>query len=167
MSTRDELIDWLRDAYSMERGLEITLSKQAENDELNPAMREQARQHLEETRRHADGVKGCLEFLGTDVSKLKTGLAQMMELAKGVGTAFARDERVKDLLAAYASEHFEIACYKALRASAIAANEPEIARVCDMIIPDEERMARWLDANLPTVVTSYLQDAQLEETRAS
>ena len=156
MNTRDELIDWLRDAYGMERGLEITLKKQAENPELHATLREQAQLHLEETKRHAEAVQSCLEALGTDTSAIKTGFAQVAEAAKGVTTAFAQDQRVKDLLAAYASEHFEIACYKALRAGALAAGEPAIAAVCDGIIPDEERMARWLDENLPTVVVSYL-----------
>jgi ferritin-like metal-binding protein YciE len=156
MTTREELIDWLRDAYAMERGLEITLRKQSKSDELTQAMREKARVHLEETRQHAEGVKTCLEELGADTSTLKTSLATITESIKGLGTVFARDERVKDLLAAYASEHFEIACYKALRAAATLAHEPTVVSVCDRILIDEEDMASWLNANLPEVVSSYL-----------
>ncbi|HEX8310417.1 MAG TPA: ferritin-like domain-containing protein [Chthoniobacteraceae bacterium] len=160
MNAKDELIDWLRDAYAMERGLEITLQKQAANAELNSTIREQARLHLEETKRHAEAVHACLEQLGADTSALKTGLAKMLEIGKGLGTTFASDERVKDLLAAYASEHFEIACYKALRAGALEIGHPEIAAVCDSILPDEERMAGWLDANLSNVVSGYLRETQ-------
>lgn len=158
MSTRDELIDWLRDAYAMERGLEVTLKRQSEADDLTPAMREMASMHLAETRQHAEAVKTCLEQLGSDTSMLKTGVAQMMETMKGLGVMFAKDERIKHALAAYASEHFEIACYKALRAAALAAGEDQIAGVCDAIIPDEERMAEWLDENLPGLVTGYLSE---------
>jgi ferritin-like metal-binding protein YciE len=158
MNPKDELIDWLRDAYAMERGLEITLQKQSANLELNATLREQARLHLEETKRHAEAVHACLEQLGADTSALKTGMAKVMELTKGLGTSFASDERVKDLLAAYASEHFEIACYKALRAGALEVGHPEIAAVCDVILPDEERMAGWLDANLSNVVSGYLRE---------
>ena len=164
MSTRDEVIDWLRDAYAMERGLEITLNKQAESEDLSPLLRSQAGVHLAETKQHAEAVKACLEKLGSDVSTIKTGVAQLMEMGKGLGTVFARDERVKDLLAAYASEHFEIACYKALRAGALAIGEGAIAQVCESIIPDEENMARWLDQHLPEVVTSYLQEAGQKKT---
>ena len=157
MSTkREELIDWLRDAYAMERGLEITLKKQAESDQMLPTLRQRAHEHLEETRQHAEAVKRCLESLGSDVSTIKTGVAQMLEMGKGMGTMFASDERVKDLLAAYASEHFEIACYKALRVGAEVAGEPQIVAVCDRIIPDEERMAQWFSHNLPAVVREYL-----------
>ena len=144
----------------MERGLEITLEKQSKSEDLSPMMREQAARHLEETQAHAMIVKACLEKLGADPSAVKTGVARVSEMVAGFGTMFARDERVKDSLMAYASEHSEIACYKALRAAAMAAGEMEIAKVCERIIPDEERMARWLDANLPDVVVSYLQDAE-------
>jgi ferritin-like metal-binding protein YciE len=156
MTTRDELIDWLRDAYAMERGLEVTLKHQAESDELLPSMRDMAESHLAETRRHAEAVKMCLERLGSDVSTIKTGLAQVMESMKGFGMKFASDERVKHALASYAMEHFEIACYKALRSAANSIGESGIVEVCDTIIPDEERMARWLDENLPIVVNQYL-----------
>jgi ferritin-like metal-binding protein YciE len=55
---------------------------------------------------------------GHDTPTLKTMVGQAAEFAKGFGTIFARDERVKDTLVAYANEHFEIACYNALRAAA-------------------------------------------------
>jgi len=156
MKTRDEIIDWLRDAYAMERALEIGLKKQMENDALSAAIRTQARRHLEETRAHAAAVKACLEGMGTDCSALKTGVATTLEAMRGIGTMFTADERVKDLLSAYASEHFEIACYQALRTAADWINETTVIALCDRIIPDEERMAEWLRANLPGVVQSYM-----------
>lgn len=158
MSTKEEIIDWLRDAYAMERGLEIKLNKQAQNEELHAELRAQARHHLEETKRHAALVGECLKVLGTDTSLIKTGGWLAMETLKDAGTNFARDERVKDLLAAYASEHFEIACYRALSVAARQAGMPQIAAACDEIIPDEERMARWIIDNLPTVVSGYLSE---------
>jgi ferritin-like metal-binding protein YciE len=156
MKTKEELIDWLRDAYAMERGLELAMQKQVHNEEVSVSVRNQARTHLDETRRHAELVKGCLEELGADPSTIKTGIAEMGEMIKGVSTKFAADERIKDLLAAYAAEHFEIACYRALQAGAKLAGELSIARVCEQIIPEEERMAEWLDANLPAIVQEYL-----------
>ena len=161
MSTkREELIDWLRDAYAMERGLEITLQKQAQNEDLHDLVREQAKTHLGETRQHAEAVKRCLEQLGSDTSAIKTGMSTVMEAMKGMGSKFTRDERVKDLLVAYASEHFEIASYRALRAAAEAVGEPQIVAVCDRIIPDEERMAQTISAGLPVVVGSYLSEVE-------
>jgi ferritin-like metal-binding protein YciE len=156
MSIREELIDWLRDAYAMERGLEVSLKKQAENDELGIELRQRAEMHLEETRRHAETVESLLKGLDADTSAIKTGTGKLAETVKGFGTKFARDEQIKDLLTAYAMEHFEIACYTALIAAAEAGNFPEVIAACRTIIEDEQEMADWLQQALPRVVTGYL-----------
>jgi ferritin-like metal-binding protein YciE len=114
-TARDELIEWLRDAYAMERGLEVSLRKLAEQEALDGDMRERVRLHLQETRNHAEAVEKCLSQMGEETSGVKTVLAQAAEGAMGIGTAFVRDERVKDMLSGCAMEHFEIACYKAIR----------------------------------------------------
>lgn len=160
MNIQEEIIDWLRDAYAMERGMEGSLQKQANNDELSFQVRQRAAMHLEETRRHAEEVKRALELLGTDTSSLKTGVGMMTEMAKGMATKFARDERIKDILDAYAMEHFEIACYTALAAAAERAALPQITEVCRNIIPDEERMAQVLKHSLPDEITSYLFESE-------
>lgn len=156
MNTREELIDWLHDAHAMERGIEVMLTKQINNDEVNASVRERCRIHLEETKTHAAAVEDCLKLLNSDTSAIKSGTSRLMEMAKGMVTAFARDERIKDLLAAYATEHFEIACYKALIAGAQRAGVPQIVPICERIIADEQSMAQWIDQNLPAVTTQYL-----------
>jgi ferritin-like metal-binding protein YciE len=157
---RDEIVDWLRNAYAMERGLESALKKQAENEDLSQPIRNRAASHLEETRRHADEVQAALQSLGTDTSALKTGAGVVMQATKGIGTIFASDERIKDLLDAYSMEHFEIACYTALSAAAERAGLPQVVEMCRRIIPDEERMAQTLKHSLPDEVVSYLYEAQ-------
>ena len=153
---RDEVIDWLNDAYAMERGLEVTLGKQAENEAVHRAVRERARIHLEETAEHAERVSRCLEMLGTSPSALKTAAGQVMELAKGFSTAFARDERVKDFLAAYGSEYFEVACYKSLIAAAKAAGEEQIVPLLEQNLKEDSAMASWLDMNVAGITRDYL-----------
>src|SRR4051812_9543373 len=63
---KDEIIDWLRDAYAMEKGLENSLEKNSKNEELSQGVRERSAQHLEETRRHAEEVKAALKSLDAD-----------------------------------------------------------------------------------------------------
>jgi ferritin-like metal-binding protein YciE len=155
---RDEVVDWLRDAYAMERGLEGALKKQSENEDLTPGVRRRAASHLEETRRHAEAVKAALQSLGTDTSALKTGAGMVMQATKGLGTKFSSDERVKDLLDAYSMEHFEIACYTALAAAAQRAGLSQVVDLCRRIIPDEEHMAQNLKDSLNDEVVSYLFD---------
>ncbi len=156
---RDELIDWLNDAYAMERALEITLRKQAENKDAHRAVRERARIHLDETTEHAERLVRCLEMLGSTPSTLKTVTGQMLELGKGVTTMFVRDERVKDFLAAYASEYFEVACYKSLIAGAESAGEEDIVPLLEQNLKQDTAMAEWLDMNIAAITRDYLQNA--------
>jgi ferritin-like metal-binding protein YciE len=158
--TRDEIVDWLKDAYAMERGLEKALEKQSKNDELSSMVRERAASHLEETRHHAEEVRSALQSLGSDTSALKTGMGNLAQTAKGVGSMFARDERIKDLLDAYSMEHFEIACYTALAAAAQRIGLTEVVEVCERILPDEQRMAEALIQSLPDEVQAYLFEAE-------
>ena len=159
---RDEIVDWLRNAYAMERGLESALEKQSKNDKLQETVRQRAAQHLQETRRHAEAVKSALQTLGTDTSALKTGLGMAAQTTKGFGTMFASDERIKDMLDAYSMEHFEIACYTALAAGAERAGLTQVAEVCRQIIPDEQRMAEALLQALPMEVSDYLFEEQTD-----
>lgn len=158
MKTKEELIDWLRDAYAMEKAMETALKKQVNNQKLPLAARELASIHYTETEGHAEAVHACLHELGADVSTLKTALAQGVEVAKGFGTMFAKDEHIKDILAAYASEHFEIACYTALITAARELGIPQIVKTCEAILKEEVNMAETLEANLPGLIKSYLHD---------
>lgn len=159
-NAHEEIIEWLKDAYGMERGMETSLQKQVNNVDLSPKVRNRASAHLQETRRHAEEIRTLLEGLGQDVSVLKTGVGVVAEATKGIVTAFARDERVKDLLNAYSMEHFEIACYLALITAAEKAGLMQIAEVCRGILVEEERMAQSLKDSLPDEVSMYLMTAR-------
>jgi ferritin-like metal-binding protein YciE len=158
-NAHEEIIEWLKDAYAMERGLETSLQKQASNTELSPTIRNRADTHLKETRRHAEEISTALEGLGADVSAIKTGIGMATEATKGLASAFARDERIKDLLNAYSMEHFEIACYVALITAAENAGLNQVAEICRGILVDEERMAQTLRHSLPDEVSMYLMTA--------
>lgn len=155
-SRQSDLIDWLNDAYAMERSLEVMLRKQAQNADAHNAVRERAAIHLDETQEHAERVSECLSMLGTTPSTLKTATGQVMEMAKGMMTKMASDERVKDFLAAYGAEYFEVACYKALIAAANVAGVESIVPLLEKNLKEDEAMARWLDLNVNAVVRDYL-----------
>src|SRR3954466_7180079 len=114
MNAKDEVVAWLRDAYAMERSLEVPLKKMSESNQQSEQIRTAAARHLEETRQHARTMDLLLKSLGADTSIVKTGIGMTTEMLKGLGTKMAHDEPVKDLLACYAMEYFEIACYQAL-----------------------------------------------------
>ena len=163
---RDEVIDWLNDAHAMERGLEVMLRKQSNNDDVHPAIRERARIHLDETKEHAHRIERCLDLLGSSASTLKNATGQTVEMGKGLMLKLARDERVKDFLAAYGAECFEVACYKSLISGARASGETEILPLLESNLREDRAMAEWLDMNVEAVTRDYLMQPQLTREAA-
>ena len=159
MDRRAEIIDWLNDAYAMERALEITLEKQANSGEVHRAIRERAAIHLDETRAHAERLERCLEMVGTKASTFKSTASQLLETGKKYMTMFARDERVKDYLASVGAEYFEVACYKALIAAAQVAGEERMIGPLTKNLREDAAMASWLDENIDAVIRDYLSEA--------
>jgi len=153
---KDNLLDWLRDAHAMEEQAEKMLTTTAERLENYPELRRRIEQHIEETRRQAQSVRGCIERLGGDTSAIKDATAKMMAMAQGMSGMFVSDEVVKASLASYTFEHMEIASYRALIAAAEACGDMETRRVCEQILVEEEAMANWLADHLSKTVQEFL-----------
>ena len=153
---RETLISWLNDAHAMEMGIIPVLENHVKDADRLPEVQTRLRAHLEQTRRQADQVNMLVERLGGTTSAVKTTMGTIGGFVSGLSTGAAPDEIVKNALADYSTEHFEIACYKALIAGAQALGETEVVRVCEQILREEQEMASWLESNLPMVVNLYL-----------
>ena len=149
MARHDLVIGALNDAHAMELSIAQVLENHAKDAKDHPQLHARLQEHLEQTRGHAEAVKGCVERLGGDTSALKTGVATAMGTVQGLATELAKDELVKNALHDYGSEHFEIACYASLVAAADELGDAETARVCREILRDEEAMAAFLLAQVP------------------
>jgi ferritin-like metal-binding protein YciE len=158
----DLLIAWLRDAYAMEQALIPVLENHAKDAKDDPAARARIELHAEQTRRHGELVKGCLEQLGSSPSTVKSTLGSVFGNVHSVSTGMFADETVKNGLIDYATEHFEIACYRALSETARSLNQQHIVQVCGEILHDEQEMADWLSAQLPKIVRDAMAKSQLK-----
>jgi ferritin-like metal-binding protein YciE len=153
---KETLLSWLNDAYSMEKGQVQVLENHVKDAQDKPEIHRKLAEHLELTRRHADMVEQCVARLGGSTSSVKTAMGTVAGFFQGRSTGAAPDELVKNALADYAAEHFEIACYRALITGARALGASDVAQVCEQILREEEDMARWLESRLPMVVQQYL-----------
>jgi ferritin-like metal-binding protein YciE len=153
---KEETVAWLRDAHAMEANLADMLEGQVEHLADYPEFQEGVSQHAEESRRHASLVESALESLGEDTSALKDGVAKLAGKLSPLGISMTSDAPVKIVLANYAAEHFEIACYRSIEAAAEATGMEEIARMCRVILSDEERMARTLEPLIPAITMGHL-----------
>jgi ferritin-like metal-binding protein YciE len=159
----ETLVQWLNDAHAMEHNLIQVLEHRVQDARIDLDLQTRIQQHLEQTRRHAELVQGCVERLGGKTSSLKAGVADIMGAIQGRSTEPAKDKMVKNALADYASEQFEIASYHSLIAAATELGDLETANVCQQILQDEEDMAQWLLERIPQITHTYL--TQLSSTR--
>lgn len=157
MTSKDQLVSWLNDAYSMERSLLMVLENHAKDGRDFPEIKTRDEQHLAETRHHADNLERCLAILGEKPSKTKGAIGSVMGKVQGAASGAFRDEIVKNFLSDYAAEHMEIACYESLIVAAEELGYPEIARMCRENLADEEDMAAWLKERIPEVTRLSLQ----------
>ena len=150
------LVDWLRDAYAMEKQAETMLKAQASRLENYPDVRARIQQHLQETLEQQALLEHCLTRLGTGPSLIKGMTGEIVAFGQAVGGMTMSDEVVKGAMRGFVFEHTEIATYTALIAAAHAAGDDETRRICEQILPREVEMGRWLLEHLPDTVAAYV-----------
>jgi len=176
MTKREQLIVWLGDAHAMEVGIITTLEKQIADAKGHPKVRSALANHLKETKRHAKEMKQALASLGGSHPYIKEGVSKLANLAAGLVPSASSDTIVKNAIAGYATENFEIACYNSLVLTATALGEKKIAAICKGILRDEKKMAATLAGQLKDVNFAYLstledeapdKDVVVKETKAA
>ena len=86
MADRQLLVTWLNDAYAMEKALVPVLENHAKDASAYPEVEARDREHAEQTRRHAELIKGCLEQLGESPSTVKTTLGSLFGFLQAPAT---------------------------------------------------------------------------------
>jgi ferritin-like metal-binding protein YciE len=142
----------------MENGLIEILEHQVGDAENYPAIQTKLQEHLQQTRQHAEIVKGCIERMGGDVSTLKAGMASFMGKIQALSTGAAQDEMMKNALQDFAAENFEVASYTALAAAAMQVGEVEVATACQGILREDRAMAQWIEQNLATMAGTTINE---------
>src|SRR5262249_51569067 len=97
-TTEVRFLQWLRDAHAMEEQAEQMLRGTARRIKNYPELKAQLERHSEETRRHADMVRRCIERRGSNISALKDTAAKLVTVGQVLSGLFVRDEIVKATL---------------------------------------------------------------------
>jgi ferritin-like metal-binding protein YciE len=160
MADQKLIVSWLNDAYALENAIVSALESQVDLAADHPTVQSGIQRHLEATKGHAETVKSCLEQLGESPSGLKTGMASVGSKVQGLVMGAAKDDLVKSALNDYATEHLEIASYRALIVAAEEIGQTGIAQACQGILSDEEAMASWLEEQMPIIVREAVQQGE-------
>jgi ferritin-like metal-binding protein YciE len=168
LNERDsKLVQWLNEAHTKEAELEADLTAHIALTDKQ-SYRKRLRQHLTETKAHKRSVAGRIKQLGGSATAGPTlpGVPNAVGEAAGkavaavkgqVGTARAAvtsqpETHLRNAQEELREEHVEIAIYSRITAFAEAVGDRETAKLAKAIRREEERMAKFLDAELVRLV---------------
>jgi ferritin-like metal-binding protein YciE len=161
-----KLAQYLNEAYAKERELETALQAHIQATTRAP-YKKRLQQHLRETKDHGRQIERRIKAItgsGPGAVEKIAGQAvgQAKSLAKGPlhfvrGTSPA-EKMLKNAKTEYWNEHEEIATYTAIETLAEEVGDSETAKVARAIRRDEERMANFLERQIPVLTKAVARD---------
>jgi ferritin-like metal-binding protein YciE len=143
----------LRNQHAVENQAIELLERQLGRMDAFPEMKARIQRHLEESRAQAQRLDQLLEQHGTSASTVKDTVMSFMGNMAALAHTPAPDEVIKNTIANFAFEHFEIAAYKSLIALAEQIGDTNGVRVLTTSLQEEEAMAGWIDEHIaPTTL---------------
>ena len=184
MNERDtKLVQWLNEAHVKEAELEADLAAHIKLTKKAP-YKKRLQQHRTETREHKRTVAQRIKKLGGKPAAVtvaaKAPVPDVVGEAAGkavagvkgqVGAARALvtsqpETHLRNAQEELREEHVEIALYTRIEALAEEVGDSETAKLARGIRRDEERMAKFLDSELPRLVKELVKDEIPRDQRA-
>jgi ferritin-like metal-binding protein YciE len=162
--TRDIFVVGLRNAHAMENQALSIMKPQLSRIESYPEVAEKLQQHIRETEGQIKRIEDVLEGLSEDHSALKDIALSLGGSMAAMGHTVAGDEILKNSLANFAFENYEIAAYTSLITVAEAGGFMTAISVLKQNLAEEQAMAAWLNENLPAVTRKFLSLKEAGET---
>jgi ferritin-like metal-binding protein YciE len=183
LNERDrKLVQWLGESHAKEAELEADLTAHIALTEKQ-SYKKRLRQHLTETREHKRSVASRIKKLGGDASSglnvpgvpglVGEAAGKAVAAVKGqVGTARAAvtgqpETHLRNAQEELREEHVEIALYSRIETFATEVGDKETAQLAKRIRRDEERMAKFLDAELTRLVKEVVRAEVPRDQRAA
>ena len=156
-----KLIQYLTEAHGKEKELETALTAHIAMA-TREAYRKRLQDHLNETKQHARLTERRMKQLGGGVGAAEKAAGKATELAsRGVAAAKGplhavrgtgeEEVQLKNAKTEYSDEHEEIAQYVAIETLANEVGDDETAKLAREIRRDEERMAGFLERQIPVM----------------
>ncbi|HLQ20548.1 MAG TPA: ferritin-like domain-containing protein [Tabrizicola sp.] len=155
-ATRDLFITGLRNAHAMESQALSVIDTQLGRLESYPEMIAMLQQHRRETEGQIARLDQIFEGLGESASTLKDTAMSAMGSMQAMSHALAGDEVLKNHMADYMFEHFEIAAYTSLITMAQAMGHTSALPLLQQSLTEEQRFQQMLIDSLPRVTEEFL-----------
>jgi ferritin-like metal-binding protein YciE len=155
-TARDVYIVGLRNQHAVENEALSLMNRQLERLENYPALAERMRQHVRETEEQARRLEELLGAFDTSHSSFKDTVASIGANLAALGHSMAPDEIIKNSLANFAFENYEIASYKALLVLAEACGHSGGQSALQQSLREEQDMAQFIDSHLKDTTLTFI-----------
>lgn len=155
-SARDVFVDGLRNAHAMEKQALSIMEPQLKRLEHYPEVSAMLDRHIRETEGQIARLDQILEGMAESASTLKDMSLSFTGSMAAVTHSLASDEILKNSMANFAFENFEIAAYTALIAAAEEAGAATAIPLLKQNLEEERRMAGLIEQSLPAVTRQYI-----------
>jgi ferritin-like metal-binding protein YciE len=153
---REIYVVGLRNAHAVEKEAIQVMQRQVDRITNYPDVSKRLREHIKETEQQVARLDEILERHEEGPSMLKDLVTQVMGNSAAVAHAAAGDEILKNTFANQALEAYEIAAYKSLITMALRQDDKKAVQLLKRSLAEEERMAKWVDANVVKLTQAYL-----------
>jgi len=157
-------ITGLHNAHAMETQAIQLLTRQVERLENYPELEDKLQLHLEESKTQRTRLEEVLKSHGEDLSVLKEAALGLGGNIAAMAHMPASDEIIKNTLANYMFEHFEIAAYKSLITMAEFLGDTHGAAAAQDSLSEEQLMAAWIDEHIAPTTLTFLNRIKAGET---
>src|SRR3954452_24707385 len=171
LTARDlKLVQYLTEAYGKEKQLETALQAHI-GMTTRPPYKKRLQQHLRETKSHARQGERRIKQLGAPVPTVAVDASTAISSVFGKAVAMAQgpvhalrgtseDEKLlKNAKDEFGEEAAEIAAYSAIETLAEQVGDKETAKLARSIRRDEERMASFLQRQIPTLTKAVVRES--------
>jgi ferritin-like metal-binding protein YciE len=161
---RDLYIVGLRNQHAVENQAIELLERQVGRLENYPEMEERMRRHIEESREQARRLEDLLSQFDTSHSRVKDTVMSLVGNMAALGHTVAPDEVLKNSLANFAFEHYEIASYMSLLTLAELAGHGPSRAALQTSLDEEKQMAQWIADHLDPTVRRFVERSAAGQT---
>ncbi|HSU05013.1 MAG TPA: ferritin-like domain-containing protein [Acetobacteraceae bacterium] len=157
---RDIFIVGLRNQHAVENQAIELLERQIGRLENYPEMVARMKQHLEESKQQARRIEDLLSGLGTSHSAVKDTAMSLVGNLMAIGHTTVGDEVIKNTLANYAFEHYEMAGYMSLLTLAEALGHSSAKAALNQSLREEEAMAQWIADHIAPTTLRFVERSE-------
>lgn len=160
-----KLSQYLIEAHGKEKELEVALEAHIGMTTRAP-YKKRLKEHLKETKSHSKQLERRIKKVNGNsaatIAKAASQANKLVATAKGPLHALRGNSEAEKMLknakTEYFSEHEEIATYTAIEVLATELNDPETAKMARSIRRDEERMANFLEKQIPVLTRQMVKE---------